>query len=117
MRTSVSVKRGFESGMGAEYGCHLADELKEVEGSCAGGRNLDYVRGSFKRSRPGSHDGGGGAYLTREGTLEDMLDLINRRKVHRVYIVAEDGKPLATATLTDLLYSIAGEQPTGRPQL
>ena len=101
----------------AEYATLLADELKEVEGSNAGGRNLDYVRGSFKRGRPGSIDGGFGAYLGREGTVEDMLDVIIRRKVHRVYVVAEDGKPLATATLTDLIYSIAGEQPTGRPQL
>lgn len=101
----------------AEYASPLADELKEVEGSNAGGRNLDYVRGSFKRSRPGSFDGGRGAYLGREGTVEDMLDLIIRRKGHRVYVVAKDGTPLATATLTDLIYSIAGEQPTGRPQL
>lgn len=92
--------------------------MKEVAGSCAGDRNLHYVRGgSFKRSRPGSFDGGRGAYLSQEGTIEDMLNLIIRRKVHRVYIVAGDGKPLATATLTDLLYSIAGEQPTGRPEL
>lgn len=101
----------------ADYAAGLAGELKEVEGSAAGGRNLGYVRGSFKRSRQGSADGGAGAYLGRDGTVGDMLDLIIRRKVHRVYVVAEDGKPVATATLTDLIYSIAGEQPTGRPQL
>jgi CBS domain-containing protein len=97
----------------AAYSPSLAKELAEVEGSSA----VQYVREIEGRKKPGAHIGQRLAYLTQDGTLEEMLELVIERKVHRAYIIDGEGKPLAIATLTDLLYSFAGEQAEGRPQL
>ena len=55
------------------------------------------------------------AYLTKDATFEDMLSLTQRLRVHRVFIVDGARRPVAVATLTDLMYAMAGEAPTGRP--
>jgi CBS domain-containing protein len=44
-----------------------------------------------------------------------MLNLVVDQRVHRAYVVNDDLRPVAVATLTDLLYAMAGEAPTGRP--
>ena len=56
-------------------------------------------------------------HLTEAATFEDMLDLTVQRRAHRVFVVDAQQQPVAIATLTDLMYAMAGEEPTGRPQV
>jgi CBS domain-containing protein len=47
--------------------------------------------------------------------VQQMLALTQRRRMHRVFLVDGERRPVAVATLTDLMYAMAGEAPTGRP--
>lgn len=75
-----------------------------------------FVRASRENAnKPGALIGQKLAYLKSDATFEDMLDLVVSQHVHRVYVVDEESRPIAVATLTDVLYAMAGEAPTGRP--
>jgi CBS domain-containing protein len=58
----------------------------------------------------------GPPHLTLRATLADYLELVVSRKTHRAYFVDGAVRPVAVATLTDLLHAIAGERPPHRPQ-
>jgi signal-transduction protein with cAMP-binding, CBS, and nucleotidyltransferase domain len=89
----------------------VEEEMSAVSSSEA----LDFVRSSRRNSnKPGAPVGVPVAYLTASATFEEMLDMIVEQRVHRVYIVDAERRPIAIATLTDLLYAIAGETPSGR---
>ena len=55
------------------------------------------------------------AALPRDATFGDMLQAIVKHRMHRVYIVDEERRPVAVVTLTDLMFAMAGERPPGRP--
>ena len=68
-----------------------------------------------KAMRRGALSSEAPAYLPESATFEEMLDLVVSQSAHRAYLVDEESKPVAVATLTDLLYAMAGERATGRP--
>jgi CBS domain-containing protein len=41
--------------------------------------------------------------VTAESSVEDVVDLVNKHHIHRVYVVAADGSPVRVVSLTDLL--------------
>ena len=69
-------------------------------------------RGSADSQRTGAP--ATAAALSTQATFEDFLDAVVGSRVHRVYIVDGEQKPVAVATLTDLMFAMAQEVPPAR---
>jgi predicted transcriptional regulator len=48
-------------------------------------------------------------YLQEDATFGDLLEKLCERKVHRLYTVDSECRPVGVTTLTDILFAISGE--------
>ena len=55
--------------------------------------------------------------VTRKTSFGDLLAILTENRVHRVYIVKEDGSPDVVISLTDIISAIAKSTTISAPSL
>ena len=73
-------------------------------------RKADRLQRRASEAAHGHETGQELTVLDEASTFGDLLDRLVLRKVHRLYLVDAEMRPIGVTTLTDVLYCIAGEQ-------